>query len=72
MGTDGNEIAVQFARQNYFYPLIGPESALGVSAKVGRGVVRGWTSRKHEEYWQSIGGQRLLNGFLKRLCAKNA
>jgi hypothetical protein len=30
--------------------LMGPVRALGISAKVARGVMRGWTSRKHKEY----------------------
>jgi hypothetical protein len=29
-------------------------------------------SRKDGEYWQSIHEQRLVKGFLKRLCAKKA
>jgi hypothetical protein len=33
-------------------------------------VTRGWTSRKHEEYQQSIHGQRQATGFLKRTSAK--
>jgi len=35
-------------------------------------VIRGWTSGKHEEYWQSIQEQRQGNGFLKRTSAKRA
>jgi hypothetical protein len=35
-------------------------------------VIRGWTSRKHEGYWQSIRGQRKAKDFLKRLSAKRA
>jgi ribonuclease HI len=58
MGIDGNEIADQLARQGSSHPLTGPEPALGISAKVARGVIRDWTSRKHEEHWQSIHGQR--------------
>ena len=37
-----------------------------MSAKVARGMIRGWTSRKHKEHWQSTCGQRLAKGFLKR------
>jgi hypothetical protein len=73
MGIDGNEIADQSARQGSSNPLIGPEPALGMSAKVARWVMgRGWTSRKYEEYWQSIHGQRQAKGFLKRSSAKRA
>ena len=41
-------------------------------ARVARVVIRGWTSGKHEEYWQSIHGQRKAKDFLKRLSAKRA
>jgi len=37
----------QLARQGQF---VGLESALGISAKVASRVIRGWMSRKHEEY----------------------
>ena len=50
--------------------LKGPEPTLGTSAKVAREVIRGRTSGKHEEYWQSIQGQGQAKGFLKRLSAK--
>jgi hypothetical protein len=59
---DANEVADELARQGSSHPLIGP--ALGISAKVARGVIREWTSRKHEEQWQSIHGQRQAKGFL--------
>jgi ribosomal protein L34 len=51
---------------------MGPEPALGTSAKVATEVSRGWTNKKHEEYWQSICGKRQAKGFLKRPTAKNA
>jgi hypothetical protein len=58
-------------RQGFSLPVIGPEPALGIiSARVARGAIRGWTSMKHEEYWQSIHGQRQSKGFLTRLSAK--
>jgi hypothetical protein len=38
---------------------------LVTSAKVARGVIKDWTSRKHEEHWQSIHGQRQAKGFLR-------
>jgi hypothetical protein len=70
MGNDGNKTAHQLARLGSSHPLIGSESALGASAKVARGVIRGWTSSKHEKYWQFIHGQRQAKGFLKRPSAK--
>jgi hypothetical protein len=70
MGIDGNEIADQLARQGSSHPFIGPENALGISAKVARGVIRDWTSTKDEEHWQSICGQKQAKGFLKKPCAR--
>jgi ribonuclease HI len=37
MGIDGNETADHSARQEASHPLIGPEPALGMSAKLARG-----------------------------------
>ena len=54
IGIDGNEITDQLARHDSSHPLIGPEPALGVPAEVARVVIRGWKSRKHEEYQQYI------------------
>jgi len=51
MRIDGNEIADQSARQGSSLPLIGPKpAALGLSAKFARGVIRGWTRWKLEQY----------------------
>jgi hypothetical protein len=71
-GIDGNETADQLARQGSSHPFTGPEPALGVSAKVTRGVIRDWTSRKHEEHWQCICGQKQAKGFLKKPSARKA
>jgi hypothetical protein len=70
MGIDGNEILDQLARQGCSHPLTRLEPALGISAKVARGVIRDWPSSKHENYWQSIHGQRQAKGFLKKPSAK--
>ena len=40
VGVDGNEIADELARQGSSHPLTGPKPALGISAKVARGVIR--------------------------------
>jgi len=48
---------------------MGPVHAIGISAKVDRGVMREWTGRKHKEYWQSTHRQRQAKGFLKRPSA---
>jgi len=44
----------------------------GISAKVARGEMRGWTCRKHKEYWQSTHRQRQAKRFLKRPFAARA
>jgi hypothetical protein len=72
MGIDGNEMAHQLARQGSSHPFIGPEPALGISAKIAREVIRGWMNRKHIEYWQFIHGQRQAWGFLKGPSARRA
>jgi hypothetical protein len=72
MGIDGNKIADQLATQGFSLPLIGPQHACGITAKGARGVIRGWMNRKHEEYWQSICGQRQGKGFPNRSSAKRA
>jgi hypothetical protein len=72
MGTDRNETADQLARQSSSHPLTVPQPILEISARAARGVIRDWTSRKHEEHWQSLHGQRHTKGFLKRPSAKKA
>jgi len=59
-------MAYQLARQGSSLSLIGPEPALGITGKVAKGVMRGCMNRKHEEYCQSIYGQKPAKGFLKR------
>jgi hypothetical protein len=59
-------MADQFARHGSSHPLIGPETAQGISAKVAREVIRGWINKKHEEYWKTIHEQKQPNDFLKR------
>jgi hypothetical protein len=58
IGIDGNEIAEQLPREGSSHPIIGHEPLLCISAKVATEVIRVWTSRKHEEHWQSICGQK--------------
>jgi hypothetical protein len=70
-GVDGNETAVQLATQGLLHPFIRCEYALGISAKVASGVIRGWTNRK-DENCQSIHGQRQAKGFLTTPSAKRA
>jgi hypothetical protein len=63
MGIDGNEMADQLARQGSSRPFIGPEPALGISAKIAWEVIGGWTNRKHTEHLQSIYRQDRLETF---------
>lgn len=72
MGIDGNEIPDQLPRHGSSHPLIGTEPPFGTSVKVARAVIRDWTSRKHEEHWQSILGQRQAKDYLERPSAKRA
>jgi hypothetical protein len=72
MGTDGNKVANQLARQGSSHPHIGPETALGISAKVATEVTSGWMKKKHKDYSQSIHGQKQAMGFLKRPATKTA
>jgi len=57
-------------RQGSLRPLIGPKPVLGISAKVARGVIKDWTSRKREEHWQSIRGQGKIRVPLKNPLQK--
>jgi hypothetical protein len=63
-------MADQLARQCSSRPLSGTPPALGISAKVAMEVTRDWMNRKHEEYWQSIHGQKQAKGFLNRPSTK--
>jgi len=49
----------------------GSKPVLGLSAKVARKAVRGWTNRKHLEFLVSIHGSKQVKGFLKRSSAKS-
>ena len=64
MGIDGNEISDELALQGSLHPIIGPEPVLGIAAEVAKGGIRDWTSRKHQEYWQSVHVQRQAKGFI--------
>jgi hypothetical protein len=72
MGTGGNELADQLASEGSSHPLTGLEPALSISAKVARRLIMDWTSKKLEEHWQSICGQRQDKGFLKNPSMERA
>jgi len=58
MGIDGNEVADQLAKVGFLHPLLGPKAVFGICAAVARVAIRGCTSRKLQEFWQSTRGQR--------------
>jgi hypothetical protein len=66
METDGNEIADELARQGSSHTLIAPKPGLDISAKVAKGVIMDWMSRKIEEHWQSTCRHRQVKSFLKK------
>jgi ribonuclease HI len=53
VGIDGNEMADALAREGSSHPLTGTGPALGISANIDRGVIKGWTSTKHS--WTKSG-----------------
>jgi hypothetical protein len=63
-GIEENEIADQLAREGSTHPLTAPEPAVGISAEFTGGVIRRWTNKQHEKYWQSIHGQGQTKCFL--------
>jgi hypothetical protein len=58
VGSDAKEMANQLARYISSHTLTETKPALGVSEKVAREKIRGWTSMEHEEHWQSIHGPK--------------
>lgn len=55
--------------QDFSSPLTGPKPALGILTKVAKEVIRRLKNKKHEEYRQSMCGQRQAKGLLKRPSA---
>jgi len=47
-------------QQGFSHLLVGLEAFLGITATFARRVIGESTSRKHEEYWQSLHGQGRL------------
>jgi hypothetical protein len=72
LGINGNEITEQLATEGPSYPLKGPESAIRISVKDARGVIRYWMNRKHDKCWQSICEPRQAKAFLKKPSSKKA
>jgi hypothetical protein len=70
MGIDWHEMADEVTSQGSSCPLLGPEPALGLPAKVDSRVIRGWKNKKHEKYGQSIYGQKQAKNVLKRPSAE--
>jgi hypothetical protein len=66
MGIDGTETADQLARKGSSHPPTVPDPALGISAKVARGVIRDWKKKIGSLYID----KGTLRAFLKTLCEK--
>jgi hypothetical protein len=67
MEIDGNEMVDQLARQGSSRPSTNWTWASSrLICKGAKCVIRGWRNYKHEEYWQSIHGQKQAKGFHKR------
>jgi hypothetical protein len=69
-GIESNETVDQLAKRSSLHPFIGPEPACGISDKVAGQVIRDWMCREHQEYWQSIPGQRHAKSLFSKLSAK--
>jgi hypothetical protein len=66
MGIDGNKTADQLSGKGSSHPLTVPNSALGISGKVARGVVRDQKKRTGSLYTN----KGRLRALLKTLCKK--
>jgi ribonuclease HI len=66
MRIDGNEVADQLARQGSSHPFIGPDPALGISAKVARGVIRAGRVGNTRSIGSSYVDKDRLRTFLKK------
>jgi hypothetical protein len=55
----------QLVGQGFSHPLTGPQPTLHIPAKIARRVIRGGTSKKDKEYWQSIHRQKQARAFLR-------
>jgi hypothetical protein len=69
-GIGGNETANQLAKRGSLHPFTEPELACGISERVARQVIRDWMCREHQQYWQSIPGQRGTKSFPSKLSNK--
>jgi len=72
IGINGNATPDHLARQGSSLPLTKPQTALGISILVARGVTRSWMSRENKRQLQPICRQRQDKGFLKGPSAKRA
>jgi hypothetical protein len=67
MGINRNEIAHKLGKLSSSLPLIGPEPAFEIFAKFANEVMRGWTSRKREDYCSTFMDKGRLRAFLNIL-----
>jgi hypothetical protein len=61
-GIVRNETADQLARTGSEHPFIGPEPACGISVGVAKKVIRNWTNRNHQKYWEFLTGLKQAKG----------
>lgn len=71
-GLIGNEAADELARQAASMPYIGPEPALGITARSARTAINDWCHTKHCEYWAEYPAARQAHEFTTKPSKKNA
>jgi hypothetical protein len=69
-GIKGNENGEQLGKRGSLHPFIGSELTCGISDRVAGQVIRDWTCREHQEYWQSIPGKRHAKSYHSKLSDK--
>jgi hypothetical protein len=66
---EGNKNANQIAKRGLLHPSIRPEPTYDIFDRVAGQVNSNWTCREHQDYWQSIPGQRHSKSCLSKLSA---
>jgi hypothetical protein len=64
-GIAGNDTADQLARTRFEHPFIGPEPPCGISVEAAiKVIIRDWTKRNHQKYWESLTGLKHAKGLI--------
>jgi hypothetical protein len=66
----GKESVDQLARTRHEYQFIGPETACTISVGVAKKVIRDWTNRNHQKYWESLTELRQAKGLTQGPSAR--